>query len=145
MRHGSSNRRPRNRSNQGGNNRRGNNKNQVFDSNGPDVRIRGTAFQVSEKYLALAKDCQASGDYVLAQSYLQHAEHYQRVINEFQEQNGHSDRNKSSDKSDNKETPKEAEVSKRGSAKSDDGDDLSLPSSILGENSKEKSEDMADA
>ncbi|MES2729419.1 MAG: DUF4167 domain-containing protein [Pseudomonadota bacterium] len=58
-----------------------NNKNRVFDSNGPDVRIRGTAYQITEKYAALAKDAAASGDRVLSESYLQHAEHYQRIIN----------------------------------------------------------------
>jgi len=61
---------------------------QVFDSNGPDVRIRGTAWQVHEKYLALAKDAASSGDQVMAESYLQHAEHYQRIINTFAEQMG---------------------------------------------------------
>jgi hypothetical protein len=57
---------------------------QVFDSNGPDVRIRGTAYQICEKYLALAKDAAAMGDRVVAESYLQHAEHYQRLINTWQ-------------------------------------------------------------
>ncbi len=59
------------------------NKNRVFDSNGPDVRIRGTAFQIVEKYATLAKDAHATGDWVLAESYLQHAEHYQRMISEW--------------------------------------------------------------
>lgn len=81
------NRRNRHRNNRnGGHQRRGNNQNirsKVFDSNGPDVRIRGTAFQIVEKYQALAKDAAASGDRVLSESYLQHAEHYQRMINEF--------------------------------------------------------------
>lgn len=88
MRHASNNRRPRN--NRGGNaHRRGGNggqgqsynRNQVFDSNGPDVRIRGTAFQICEKYMALAKDAASTGDVVMAESYMQHAEHYQRIIN----------------------------------------------------------------
>lgn len=74
-------------SNNGGGNRRPNqnHKNRVYDSNGPDVRIRGTAFQITEKYMALAKDAASSGDRVLAESYLQHAEHYQRVINTWME------------------------------------------------------------
>ena len=78
-------RRSRNRGNgrRGGGN--GNNRAQVFDSNGPDVRIRGTAYQVFEKYTVLAKDAGASGDRILAESYLQHAEHYQRIINSWQE------------------------------------------------------------
>ena len=85
MRH-NNNRRMKNRSNNGGGPRRGNNvppRMQVFDSNGPDVRIRGTAWQVHEKYMALAKDANAIGDLVMAESYSQHAEHYQRIINSF--------------------------------------------------------------
>jgi hypothetical protein len=58
---------------------------QVFDSNGPDVRIRGTAHQVVEKYHALAKDAASMGDRVLSESYLQHAEHYQRIISSWDE------------------------------------------------------------
>ncbi len=90
MRHNS--RRMKNRGGQSNNagHRRGNSnvppRMQVFDSNGPDVRIRGTAWQVHEKYMALAKDAAAIGDLVMAESYSQHAEHYQRIINSFGEQ-----------------------------------------------------------
>ena len=59
---------------------------QTFDSNGPDVRIRGTAYQINEKYVTLARDATSAGDRVLAESYLQHAEHYQRFINEMTEE-----------------------------------------------------------
>ncbi|MEM6812687.1 MAG: DUF4167 domain-containing protein, partial [Pseudomonadota bacterium] len=66
MRHGSSSRRSRGRNNRGkGNN---NNRAQVFDSNGPEVRIRGTAYQICEKYEALAKDARSAGDAILAES-----------------------------------------------------------------------------
>jgi hypothetical protein len=51
-----------------------------YESNGPDVKIRGTAQHVAEKYLQLARDAQSSGDRVMAESYLQHAEHYFRII-----------------------------------------------------------------
>ena len=51
-----------------------------YESNGPDVKIRGTAHHVAEKYLQLARDAQSSGDPVMAESYLQHAEHYFRII-----------------------------------------------------------------
>ena len=51
-----------------------------YESSGPDVKIRGTAHHISEKYLQLARDAQASGDPVMAESYLQHAEHYFRLI-----------------------------------------------------------------
>jgi len=51
-----------------------------FESNGPDVKIRGTASHIAEKYMSLARDALASGDSVTAESYLQHAEHYNRII-----------------------------------------------------------------
>jgi hypothetical protein len=58
----------------------------VYESNGPDVKIRGTAHHVAEKYLQLARDAQSSGDPVSAESYLQHAEHYFRLIAAAQQQ-----------------------------------------------------------
>ncbi len=51
-----------------------------YDSNGPDVKIRGTASQIAEKYVNLARDSQSSGDIITAENYLQHAEHYFRII-----------------------------------------------------------------
>lgn len=57
-----------------------------FESNGPDVKIRGTAQHVAEKYLQLARDAQSSGDIVLAENLLQHAEHYFRLIAAAQQQ-----------------------------------------------------------
>src|SRR5215475_6449747 len=51
-----------------------------YESNGPDVRLRGTAAQIAQKYLSLARDALASGDLVAAESYFQHAEHYNRII-----------------------------------------------------------------
>lgn len=62
--------------------RRSNPARQNFDSNGPGVRIRGNATQVYEKYIQLARDAQGSGDRVLAENMLQHAEHYYRILNE---------------------------------------------------------------
>ena len=53
---------------------------QTFDSNGPGGRIRGNAYQVYERYLALARDAQSSSDGVNAENLLQHAEHYFRII-----------------------------------------------------------------
>lgn len=58
----------------------------VYESNGPDVKIRGTASHVAEKYMQLARDAQASGDPVSAENYFQHAEHYFRLIATAQEQ-----------------------------------------------------------
>ena len=54
--------------------------NRSYDSNGPDVRVRGTASQVYDKYQALARDAMSAGDRVTAENYLQHAEHYYRIV-----------------------------------------------------------------
>ena len=54
--------------------------NRTFDSNGPDVKIRGTAPHIYEKYLQLARDAHSSGDRIQGENYLQHAEHYYRVM-----------------------------------------------------------------
>jgi hypothetical protein len=54
---------------------------QTFDSNGPNVKIRGNAYQVFERYVALAREAVSSGDRVAAENYYQHAEHYFRVMN----------------------------------------------------------------
>ena len=112
MRHPGTNRRSRNRSNNG--RRNGPNRSQVFDSNGPEVRIRGTAHQICEKYMALAKDAASIGDVILAESYMQHAEHYQRMINIWDEQQ------------------QSTRVEQHSANNSNmDEDDLSLPESIL--------------
>ena len=57
-----------------------NNLTRNYESNGPDVKIRGTASHIAEKYIALARDAVASGDTVTGENYLQHAEHYPRII-----------------------------------------------------------------
>ena len=57
-----------------------------FESPGPDVKIRGTPSHIAEKYVALARDALSSGDPVLAENYLQHAEHYNRIILSYREQ-----------------------------------------------------------
>ncbi len=84
MRPGQQNKRGRGRSgsnNNGGGNRKGQNPlSRSYDSSGPDVKIRGTAQHVAEKYMNLARDAQSSGDRVMAENYLQHAEHYNRII-----------------------------------------------------------------
>ena len=59
-----------------------------FESNGPDVKVRGNAAHVAEKYLQLARDAQSSGDSVMAENYLQHAEHYFRIVATAQPQQG---------------------------------------------------------
>jgi hypothetical protein len=69
--------RNRNRRNNGGGQggSGGNSANRVFDSNGPDVKLRGTAQTIAEKYMQLGRDAQASGDTVMAESYYQFADH----------------------------------------------------------------------
>lgn len=152
MRHGTSNnRRPRNRSHGGGHrsNNGGGNRAQVFDSNGPEVRIRGTAYQIQEKYMALAKDAASSGDTVLAESYLQHAEHYQRVINEWAprvEQNQQSDmHHHGRQATDPASQPQPVIRQQRNPRKAQDADDLGLPESIVGTKRDAAKTELADA
>ena len=79
---------------QGQQNRRGRGRNRKsqnpltrsFESNGPDVKIRGTPAHIAEKYISYARDALSSGDPVLAENYLQHAEHYNRIIMAYREQ-----------------------------------------------------------
>jgi hypothetical protein len=85
VRQGQQNRRGRGRNN----NRKGGHHNPLsrsFESNGPDVKIRGTPAHIAEKYLSLARDAQSTGDPVLAENYLQHAEHYNRIIMAYRDQ-----------------------------------------------------------
>ena len=67
--------RGRNRRNGGGHI----NRNTTLDSNGPDVRLRGNAFQLYEKYVSLGNDASAAGERISAEAYYQHADHYFRV------------------------------------------------------------------
>lgn len=78
MKQGSNSRRSRSRS---GGKRHSGGKNQNFESNGPEVKVRGSAQQVQEKYLALARDATSTGDRVAAEGYFQYAEHYYRILN----------------------------------------------------------------
>ncbi len=66
-----------------------------YESNGPDVKVRGTAQQVLEKYLALARDANSAGDRIAAEGYFQFAEHYYRVMNAADQTNGRNNRNRS--------------------------------------------------
>ena len=91
MRQGQQNRRGRGRNNNNNNNGNNNRKSQnpltrSFESTGPDVKVRGTPAHVAEKYISLARDALSSGDRVLAENYLQHAEHYNRIILTYREQ-----------------------------------------------------------
>lgn len=144
MRHGTSNRRQRNR-NSGGGRRNNQQRARVYDSNGPDVRIRGTAHQVAEKYLSLAKDATSAGDVIVAENYFQHAEHYIRIINEM---GGNNEGNKLSNNKNKELSDNAGNVAE---TKSEDGvEDLSLPASIIGKaetvkiNAKEAEEESVD-
>src|SRR6202043_2432211 len=92
MRNGqNNNKRMRNRNNNNNNNNNNNRRGQnpmtrVFESNGPDIKIRGTASHIAEKSLQLARDARSSGDPVATENYYQHAEHYFRLIAAAQEQ-----------------------------------------------------------
>src|SRR3712207_5784490 len=78
--------RGRNNNNRSNNNKGPNPLTKSYESNGPDVKIRGTAQHIAEKYSQLARDAQSSGDPVAAENYHQHAEHYYRIIAAAQEQ-----------------------------------------------------------
>ncbi|HET7408942.1 MAG TPA: DUF4167 domain-containing protein [Paracoccaceae bacterium] len=82
MRSAQKNNRSRGRSNRksGGGGGGGNIINRVFDSAGPEGKVRGTPQQIIDKYLSLARDTQTSGDRVMSENFLQHAEHYQRML-----------------------------------------------------------------
>lgn len=74
----------RSRGRSGGGRRHGSPLSRNYESNGPEVKIRGNASTVAEKYLQLARDAQSSGDSVMEQNYLQHAEHYFRIVSAAQ-------------------------------------------------------------
>jgi Domain of unknown function (DUF4167) len=85
MRNGQNNKRMRGRNRKGGGHHQ-NPLSRMYESNGQDVKIRGTASHIAEKYLQLARDAQSSGDTIASENYYQHAEHYFRLIAAAQEQ-----------------------------------------------------------
>jgi hypothetical protein len=99
--------RPRHNNNQqqGGQRRHVNRINQVFESTGPDGRVRGTAQQLVEKYASLARDAHASGDTVLMLNCYQHAEHYQRLYNEIVEENAVHEREREAQRAQYQQQP----------------------------------------
>lgn len=110
------------------------NRNHVFDSSGPDVRLRGTAQQLFEKYLQLGRDATSGGDRVAAEGYFQHAEHYFRILgamNAAQQQPPPQDR-RQRDAADGygQDSPQEGEESQEGQA---DGEGHSLEAELAGE------------
>ena len=59
----------------------GPNSNRSLESNGPDIKVRGTPNQIFDKYISLARDASVAGDRIASESYFQHAEHYYRLVN----------------------------------------------------------------
>ena len=100
------------------NSRRGRNRNngkrhiplrsQTFESNGPDGKIRGTAQQVVDRYLALGRDAYSAGDPITAESFYQHAEHYYRIINANGGDHGQNGRFRQGQQPDGQDSPIEA-------------------------------------
>ena len=91
------------------NNRRGavgNNINRVFDSSGPEGRVRGTPQQIIDKYISLTYDAQLSGDRVAAENFQQHAEHYSRLLIEAQKELAEKQMEQNSSIVHNKPVPK---------------------------------------
>ena len=120
MRNGQKRMRGRNNNNNNNNHRKSQNPlTRVYESNGPDVKIRGTASHIAEKYIQLARDSQSSGDPVAAENYYQHAEHYFRLIaaaqEQFRQQNPYY----------NNQTPQQGQGAPQGAADDnfDDGDE----------------------
>ncbi|MEL6569596.1 MAG: DUF4167 domain-containing protein [Pseudomonadota bacterium] len=109
--------RGRNRRSGGG----GNNPNRHFESNGPDVKIRGSAQQVLDKYLQYARDAQTSGDRVMSEAYFQHAEHYQRLLAAMQPKD--KPRRDRDDQADNSGDDAEARDAKDGDAAEAEADE----------------------
>ncbi|WP_102868983.1 DUF4167 domain-containing protein [Pseudovibrio exalbescens] len=81
----------------------------TYESNGPDVKIRGTAMHIAEKYQQLARDAQASGDRIVSENYLQHAEHYSRIVAAAQpQQNQQASNNNASPRSEDENNAPQA-------------------------------------
>ena len=94
-----------------------NNPNKHFESNGPDVKIRGSAQQILDKYQQYARDAQSAGDRVNAENYLQHAEHYYRVLAAIKP----PEKQQRDDKGDNQNSDKSGQDGNEAKSSSDDG------------------------
>jgi Domain of unknown function (DUF4167) len=92
----------------------------TFESNGPNVKIRGSAYQVFERYLALAREAAVSGDRIAAESFYQHAEYYFRIMNANGEVNQHGTQRPM--------TPADADMSEPDGESSENDDGLMQPS-----------------
>ena len=95
-------------------NNNNNNPNRSLDSNGPDVRVRGSAQTIYDKYITLARDAKISGSRVKAENYLQHAEHYLRIVQEQQAKaQAHLEQQQARQKAHQKNMQKNAEAAEK--------------------------------
>jgi len=107
----------------------GNSANRSYDSNGPEVKIRGNASTIHEKYQALARDANASGDRVRSENLLQHAEHYFRIMKAAQAnaaqangaQAGANGRNRPNEAENSEANPSDSEQPAAAAAADEDG------------------------
>lgn len=127
----------------------GNNPNRSLDSNGPDVKIRGTAAHIYDKYQSLSRDANVAGDYVAAENYQQHAEHYFRLMAAAQAQNqnqasGGRENSRMNGNRRNGRAPAEAEAAPAdGNASASEGGGTGAPESAPAEKPETDSADAA--
>ena len=96
-----------------------NGQNRSFESNGPSAKLRGTAAQVLDKYLALARDASSSGDRIAAENFFQHAEHYYRIHTSFSNEKKAKDIEKSTENGFSEDNAKERDfLEKNGKSQS---------------------------
>lgn len=123
-----------------------------YESNGPDVKIRGNASHIAEKYQQLARDAQASGDSVMAENYLQHAEHYFRILSAAQaqmpqrtEQSAqNTDNSASQDNVADNSGGDSSQDTNRGESRGRNRDDRSQESAAPASDAEAKADDQAD-
>jgi hypothetical protein len=122
--------RSRHRSNSGGGSGGGGNPlSRVYESNGPDVKVRGTAQTVADKYLQLGRDAQSGGDIIMAESYFQYAEHYLRIVSAAQAYNQQNQQqyrrpDEDFDDEDLEDSPEPAVAEQRGGQQASEPDGL---------------------
>jgi hypothetical protein len=109
------------------------NRNHVFDSNGPDLRIRGTAQQLFERYLQLGRDATTGGDRVMAESYFQHAEHYFRILNAMAQAQGQPQQNGGQQNGQHYQSRRPGMENGMGEGMGEGGDDDEMPLPGLGD------------
>ena len=120
----------------GNSNGGGYNPNRTFDSSGPEVKIRGAASHVYEKYLQLARDANSSGDRVMAENYLQHAEHYYRIMAATAAQQAQQAQNRAA---------AQPAAGAEGPAPANQPQETSAPSFSLSESDAEEQDEQAEA